>query len=455
MAIAWRPSPAISTPVSGLRARAARTLAAMTHDSTGDRAPAGPGTGARLAGGRRRLGPRRADDWACLYEHYAIDVMTAMFDRLGVGPDTDAARRRLRFRARARLATRTGATVAGIDAAEPLVADRPRPHPDGRPPGRLDVRAALAPTRRSTPPSRSTGSGAAARRRSSRRTGCSGPAACSASASGARGRRSTSGPVFKVFAGHCRRRTPRGDAAAQRHRRPRRRRVDAGRRRLRRLERGRRISMIEWPDADIAWRALRAPGPPCPRCDTPTPRCCAARCWPLDPAATTAASTGSATTTSSSSPAGPADPGGRLTTTPGSARSGRAFPGTARPPRRRRAVPRPVPAWALRPLVQHVAAVGDLQATPGVLLDHDHRHAGLVDRADPRERLVLGDRRQPRGRLVEEQHLRLPSSAPVPWRPPGAPHPTGNLRAGCAAAPAAGRARRRPASAPGSAWGRW
>lgn len=39
------------------------------------------------SGSRRRLGSR-ALDWACLFEHYATDVMLAVFDRLGVAPGT-------------------------------------------------------------------------------------------------------------------------------------------------------------------------------------------------------------------------------------------------------------------------------------------------------------------------------------------------------------------------------
>ena len=29
-----------------------------------------------------------ASDWACLYEHYAFEVITAIFERVGVGPTT-------------------------------------------------------------------------------------------------------------------------------------------------------------------------------------------------------------------------------------------------------------------------------------------------------------------------------------------------------------------------------
>ena len=122
-----------------------------------------------------------------------FDVLLAMFPRLGVGPDDRAARHRVRLRARGPpRRRRSGATVAGIDAADATDRDRPRPHARGRPPRRLDVRAALGRRDRSTSRSRSTGSGVAARTRSARRTGCCDRADGSASASGARVRRSTS-----------------------------------------------------------------------------------------------------------------------------------------------------------------------------------------------------------------------------------------------------------------------
>lgn len=64
---------------------------------------------------------RAVQDWACLFEHYSFDVLTAMFDRLGVGPGV----RLLDVACGSGLAIRharsRGATVAGIDASEPLV----------------------------------------------------------------------------------------------------------------------------------------------------------------------------------------------------------------------------------------------------------------------------------------------------------------------------------------------
>ena len=84
----------------------------------------GPQAGSDPADGWREAGAawgHAANDWACLYEHYAVDVITAMFAHLGVGPG----RRLLDVACGAGLAVRQatalGATAAGIDAAEQLI----------------------------------------------------------------------------------------------------------------------------------------------------------------------------------------------------------------------------------------------------------------------------------------------------------------------------------------------
>lgn len=64
----------------------------------------------------------RANDWSCLYEHYAIDVLFALFTRLGVGPGTALLDIACGSGLAVRLADGTGAMVAGIDAAVDLVA---------------------------------------------------------------------------------------------------------------------------------------------------------------------------------------------------------------------------------------------------------------------------------------------------------------------------------------------
>lgn len=73
-------------------------------------------------------------DRACLYEHYAFEVMTAIFRGVDIGPDTSM----LDIACGAGLAVRhadaMGATVAGIDASDELitVARARTPHADLR-----------------------------------------------------------------------------------------------------------------------------------------------------------------------------------------------------------------------------------------------------------------------------------------------------------------------------------
>jgi len=64
----------------------------------------------------------RANDWSCLYEHYSIDVLIALFARLDVGPTTNMLDIACGSGLAVRLADAMGATVAGIDAADDLIA---------------------------------------------------------------------------------------------------------------------------------------------------------------------------------------------------------------------------------------------------------------------------------------------------------------------------------------------
>jgi SAM-dependent methyltransferase len=64
----------------------------------------------------------RANDWACLYEHYSVDVLIALFAKLGVGPGTNLLDIACGAGLAVRIADGMGATVSGIDAAEGLVA---------------------------------------------------------------------------------------------------------------------------------------------------------------------------------------------------------------------------------------------------------------------------------------------------------------------------------------------
>ena len=62
-----------------------------------------------------------ANDWACLYEHYALDVVARHVRRRRGRPGDEAARHRLRRRPGHAPGRRAGRTVAGIDAAAALV----------------------------------------------------------------------------------------------------------------------------------------------------------------------------------------------------------------------------------------------------------------------------------------------------------------------------------------------
>src|SRR5580658_1425543 len=63
-----------------------------------------------------------AADWSCLYEHYSLDMLLALFPRLGVGPGTSLLDVACGSGLAVRVADGMGADVAGIDAAAELVA---------------------------------------------------------------------------------------------------------------------------------------------------------------------------------------------------------------------------------------------------------------------------------------------------------------------------------------------
>ena len=64
-------------------------------------------------------------------------------------------------------------------------------------------------------------------------------------------------------------------------------------------------------------------------------------------------------------------------------------------------------------LVEHVGPVCDLQTAPGVLLDHDDRHPGVGDLADPFEDEILGQRCQAGRRLIQQQHRGIHHQRPA------------------------------------------
>jgi SAM-dependent methyltransferase len=62
-----------------------------------------------------------ANDWSCLYEHYSVDVLIALFARLGVGPRTRLLDIACGSGFSVRIAEAMGAKVAAIDASAHLI----------------------------------------------------------------------------------------------------------------------------------------------------------------------------------------------------------------------------------------------------------------------------------------------------------------------------------------------
>ena len=64
----------------------------------------------------------RSRDWSCLYEHYSLDILVALLPRLGIGPGTALLDVACGSGLAIRVAGGMGADVHGIDAAGELVA---------------------------------------------------------------------------------------------------------------------------------------------------------------------------------------------------------------------------------------------------------------------------------------------------------------------------------------------
>jgi SAM-dependent methyltransferase len=205
----------------------------------------------------------RAPDWSCLYEHYSLDMLVALLPRLEVGPEISLLDIACGSGLAVRVAAGMGAEVAGIDAAAELVAVACERTPTA------DLRVGSMfelPWRDECFDAVLSingiwgGCGAAVDEayRVLR------PGGCLAISFWGQGPPLDIREVFKIFAFY----------APEQHRGSMRRLNDIATPGVAEemleasgfsvLERGSRVSTIEWPDEDLAWRAVSSVGPAVP-----------------------------------------------------------------------------------------------------------------------------------------------------------------------------------------------
>jgi SAM-dependent methyltransferase len=206
---------------------------------------------------------RSAADWSCLYEHYSLDMLIALLPRLGVGPELSLLDIACGSGLGVRVADGMGADVAGIDAAAELVAVARERTPTA------DLRVGSMfelPWRDEHFDAVMSVKGIWG--------GCGEaldeayrvlrPGGCIAISFWGQGPPLDIREVFKIFALH----------APEQHSGSMRRLNDIATPGIAEemleasgfsvLERGSRVSTIEWPDEDVAWRAISSIGPAVP-----------------------------------------------------------------------------------------------------------------------------------------------------------------------------------------------
>lgn len=208
---------------------------------------------------------RAAVDWACLFEHYAVNVIQVALDRLGVGASSTLLDIACGSGLALRLAEATGATVAGIDASEQLMAvARTRcPQADLRTGTMFELPWGDDTFDAVTSINGIWGDCDAALAEAYRVLKPGGRLLISFWGRGQLDLR----PCFKIFAEYSPATHQQGMRRTNNIARDGVAEAMLSRAGFGVLERGSRMSTLEWPDADLAWRAIASVGPAVPALD--------------------------------------------------------------------------------------------------------------------------------------------------------------------------------------------